>query len=1578
MNRTTIRFNQDLSWLTRTVTATMGRSFRRMAVTMAALLCLLSGAWAEDITAEQALQLAQAFMTNHKSTKGATVVPQLMPATKVSGLYVFNIKGNGGFVIVSNDDRTMPILGFGDSGAIDPDNIPDNMRAWLQGYADEIAWAKKHKIKKLDFAKSKNGKPRKIGIHSTDSIEPLIVTTWYQNSPYNNLCPTYYGGTCVTGCVATAMAQVMKYHEWPQGPTTSIPSYECNSSYLQQTMSALPPTTFDWANMKNNYGYGSNYTSAQAQAVATLMKYCGWSVKMQYGPSSGAYSEDIADALINYFDYNASTTQYIVRSAFGYANWTDIIYHELENSRPVLYGGQSSGGGHEFVCDGYMYDSESGTDFFHINWGWGGTSDHYFVLSALDPDQQGIGGSTSDDGFHYGQDAVVGIQPSTGTGTTADINPRTNDLTLNNITADHTIVGVGSEVNITFNITNNSADEYDGDIWLVAWKSNSYYEDYIVNSMNFVIPAGTTMDCVVPFTPDEEGDYTVEFYYMASDGQLVPSNLTITINAYDAPTNSYVPIHGLWVDDYSRSQFIIPAANLDEMAGAIVNGVTFRSSTKNVDWGAAEFDVYLSEVDGTTISSLKDWNMLTKVYSGSLSISQNKMEIVFDEPYEYTGGNLLVGINQTVSGSYKSCSWYGTEATGASLGGHGTEIAQQNFLPETTFDYEIMSNVEAPTELTATEITATTATLTWTGGTGLYNVEFKKTADSDWTSALTNTELQTYTLTDLTENTAYQARVQSVEVSNWKNVRFTTPYSCPAPTELTCTAYTTTTATLTWTENGTATQWEVCVDGNLGNLIVVTESPTCTLTGLTSEMVHTAKVRAVNSEDDKSLWTETISFETTDKWVVGSGTDTNGYLPLNSYYNYSLTQQIYTTAELGEGGILKCIDYYSTATNRTRNIDIYMISTNKSCFDSKTDWFTVCANDLVFSGSVTFKENEWTTIVLDNYFEYDGLSNVAIIIDDNTGSYLSNGNFKVFSALNQALYIYNDNTNYDPFSPPTSGTILHVKNQIRLVKDELPPIIRPTSLSVNYTGGTTATVSWNSNMTAFDLEVNGTVIEDVTNPYILTELEYGTTYNVRVRARENEIMSDWTSMVSFETDLCDQEDMCVISMNLTDSYGDGWNGCAIKVVDVLTGKEIGSATISNGSSETVLLSVPHDRDIKFTWVAGNYGYECSWTVKDNNGVVLFSGTGNSNMANGTVLYTHHVDCNDPQENPAPTDLAADLEADGATLTWTANGDSYNVQYRTIGGEWLDVTPAPTEATATLSGLATNNGYEYRIKSMKGNFSSGWSESGVFALLTLEDAEDNTNLIASNNGRQAHVTLAGRSIYKDGDWNTLYLPFALSAEQIVASALEGADIRSLNDATLNNTKLSLKFSRQGELDNITAGTPYIIRWAKDDNYVDDNEHNIWQPAFKNVIIDQTVNNKECNLGDGKAIAFKGTYEYLAFTEATPSILFLGLNNTLYYPLKDAYVGTHRAFFELTGFTADEPSGNGVRSFVLNFGDDINGTTTHINEELGVKGKELDNTLYDLQGRRVDNSKFSIHSSQYNKGVYIQNGKKVVIK
>ena len=383
------------------------------------------------------------------------------------------------------------------------------------------------------------------------------------------------------------------------------------------------------------------------------------------------------------------------------------------------------------------------------------------------------------------------------------------------------------------------------------------------------------------------------------------------------------------------------------------------------------------------------------------------------------------------------------------------------------------------------------------------------------------------------DNGSYDVNAPGVNgtVSNAKNqiVLNITPSSTPVvpkpktPTNLACTAVTATSATLSWTENGTATSWQICLNGDDENLIPVTTNP-YTIEGLTAETEYTAKIRAVGAEA-VSNWSSSTSFTVTDKWVIGSGTEVNSYLPTYAYYKYSLTQQIYTAAELGEAAAINSIAFHSS-TQTTRKLDIYMVSTEKSSFSSSTDWVTVTAADLVFSGNVTFGENSWTTIELDNPFLYDGTRNVVLCVDDNTGSDVMSPGFNVFNASSQAIYIYTDGTNYNPSNPPTSGGyIASVKNQILLVKGAIPTCLKPSGLAlVGEPTYNSAQLSWtpgSEGQDAWQLCLNGdesNPIDANSNPFTLTNLTAETAYTVKVRANcGGGDVSSWSDEISFTT-----------------------------------------------------------------------------------------------------------------------------------------------------------------------------------------------------------------------------------------------------------------------------------------------------------------------------------------------------------------------------------------------------------------------------------------------------------------------------
>lgn len=372
------------------------------------ILCTLS-AWGAQRSSDEAFSVAQSFF-NQKAGETTTRANHiyliavsgdlLQPATTRGttdepAFFIFN-NDRDSYVIVSGDDRMKPILAYSDNGAFITENLPDNLLRWLEIYNDVY----------LNLDNTENAVAKSYLLTSSESlpikVEPLLNgINWNQDAPYNNSCPLVNGERSVTGCVATAMAMVLKYHEYP---VRGKGAHSYTSNGIQCSFD-YENTTFDWENMLPQYISGQ-YTDAEANAVSQLMYACGVAVDMSYSPTaSGAIASKVAQALIDYFNYDENLA-YIYREFFTSSEWMNIIKTELANRRPILYNGASKDVGHEFVFDGYDADN-----MVHVNWGWGGLNNGYFEVASLDPSAPGIGGGTNmGGGYVYQQGMVVGLK----------------------------------------------------------------------------------------------------------------------------------------------------------------------------------------------------------------------------------------------------------------------------------------------------------------------------------------------------------------------------------------------------------------------------------------------------------------------------------------------------------------------------------------------------------------------------------------------------------------------------------------------------------------------------------------------------------------------------------------------------------------------------------------------------------------------------------------------------------------------------------------------------------------------------------------------------------------------------------------------------------------------------------------------------------------------------------------------------------------------------------------------------------------------------------------------------------------
>lgn len=379
-------------------------------IAAAATLLLGTGSiFAKTISPEEALARLGGDETVAPSRLQAS--PKLIKTLKTKkgnpAVYVFEGNDNKGYMILSADDLAVPVLGYSETGVIG-DEMPPQLAWWLSEYAAQVEYLEKGTADGSIFMLPaiKKAAPER------EAIAPLIKSHWDQGAPYNLQCPKVGTQNTYTGCVATAMAQVLNYWQYPAKGTGRI-SYDCTLTDASGAGAGgkklalnLAQRAIDWDNMLLNYD--GDYTTEQANAVAYLMKACGYSVKMQYGlDSSGALAMNIANALITNFTYDGNIN-YQLRQLHSTSDWVEMLYNNLKEVGPILYGGGSMiGGGHSFIIDGYK------DGLFHFNWGWTGMSDGYYAIDAMNPYALGAGGGGGG-GYNFTHDAVLGIQPPTG------------------------------------------------------------------------------------------------------------------------------------------------------------------------------------------------------------------------------------------------------------------------------------------------------------------------------------------------------------------------------------------------------------------------------------------------------------------------------------------------------------------------------------------------------------------------------------------------------------------------------------------------------------------------------------------------------------------------------------------------------------------------------------------------------------------------------------------------------------------------------------------------------------------------------------------------------------------------------------------------------------------------------------------------------------------------------------------------------------------------------------------------------------------------------------------------------------
>lgn len=372
----------------------------------------------------RSFQQAKAIAEKQAALLGVTIDQKAMTKARKQGskgeitlsqesYYVFPNANSKGFTIVSGDDRLPEIVGYSSQGSYDENNLPEGFVSFMEAYQNlynKVNLGDAEALKNLAEIKAWRNK-KNASAETSSAVAPLLGNIeWDQTSPYNNMCPRYDSvHVAATGCVATAMAQVMAYYKYPKQLKADIPGYVNRWNGIPMEIPAITREEgiYDWDNMLPKYNKEANATQQQKDAVAKLMYHCGAAVQMNYGPESAASVS--ASKLAKYFGYDADLMMDLNRSTFTLDKWMQIIDTELAAGRPVLYGGQASDGGHQFICDG-----KDGEGLYHINWGWSGSQNGFFDLSLLNPEKGGTGSGNSTEGYNRSCSITIGIAPDNG------------------------------------------------------------------------------------------------------------------------------------------------------------------------------------------------------------------------------------------------------------------------------------------------------------------------------------------------------------------------------------------------------------------------------------------------------------------------------------------------------------------------------------------------------------------------------------------------------------------------------------------------------------------------------------------------------------------------------------------------------------------------------------------------------------------------------------------------------------------------------------------------------------------------------------------------------------------------------------------------------------------------------------------------------------------------------------------------------------------------------------------------------------------------------------------------------------
>ena len=732
-------------------------------LTTAILAMSLSAAPVDQAMAKK---IAQNFLTSElyagQIMAPAATHPVLLKAEMGSAklntpvYYIYNTSTT--FIVVAGDDRADEILMVGDRPLRDINNLPLGMQDMLGQYKDQIMFLQEHPGLQPTSVETPNPS------FNATTYGPLLTCNWDQEAPYYNQCK-FGSYQCLTGCPATSASMVFYFWKYPTAATPVVPGYKSTisvSSYSSKsyTHSALPSTTFDWANMLDSYT--GSYTTAQGTAVATLMHYVGQAERMGYGTSSAGGSGVSVDSVCNirdaftFFGYDSSTTRFVKKTSaysggstlYTDSQWAAMIQEEMAAGRPIVFCAVSSNaGGHAFNVDGY----NSSTNKYHINFGWSGDGNAWCSLNSF---------GYSSYNFNVYQQMVIGIQPPSGSSATPTLSVSPSSLSFSTTT--------GTSVSKTFTVTGSNLT---GNVTLTKTDANGAYTISPTTISASAAASGATV--TVTYNPSATGTHTGSITIASSGATSKTVSLSGTATA--AALTTYTPVMSAANSNYITSSSF-RADWTDQTSSSNVTSYTLQVDKQGSSTPSTEVTL-LGTIDGSnytgsykTITLSSPWGG-TNVKGGNSAVytSGSSGKITFTIPSGYSSNTTFSVQITTVSGTYGSGN-ITVKSTQTSAVGH-------SFSKGETYTWTVTGKTGDVITIYSTDSSYSPDMSMIKVYAGNINLNASETGDAN-SRTITGITNKYYTVSNLTAGATYTYKVKALYTdgtsSDWSNVQSVT------------------------------------------------------------------------------------------------------------------------------------------------------------------------------------------------------------------------------------------------------------------------------------------------------------------------------------------------------------------------------------------------------------------------------------------------------------------------------------------------------------------------------------------------------------------------------------------------------------------------------------------------------------------------------------------------------------------------------------------------------------------------------------------------------------------------------------